>query len=114
MPGDRDGSYGRRLWLTPVQADGIQPYLYFHIYTGLGTFLDRIQLSLTSITISTKRFLWKTLHLPIILLHAGSRDLLSCRPQAPGVVWQVTLRFWQVVGSGWGVAEFLMSANVIV
>jgi hypothetical protein len=29
-------------------------------------------------------------------------------------VWQVTLRFWQVVGSGWGVAEFLMSANVIV
>jgi hypothetical protein len=41
--------------LTLVRADGIQSYLYFHIYTGLVALLDRIQLSFSIITISTNR-----------------------------------------------------------
>jgi len=43
MAGDGDVLYGRRRLLTLVQADGIQSYLCFHIYTGLVALLDRIQ-----------------------------------------------------------------------
>jgi hypothetical protein len=39
--------------LTLVRADGIQPYWYVHIYTGLVALSDTIQLSFSSITIST-------------------------------------------------------------
>ena len=39
--------------MTLVRADGIQPYWYVHIYTGLVALLDRIQSSFSSITIST-------------------------------------------------------------
>jgi hypothetical protein len=35
------------------QAEGIEPYWYLHIYTGLMALLDRIQSSITIITIST-------------------------------------------------------------
>jgi len=38
--------------LTLVRADGIQPYWYVHIYTGLVALLDRIQLSISSVNIS--------------------------------------------------------------
>jgi hypothetical protein len=51
MAGDGDISYGRRRLLTLVRADGIQPYLYIHIYTGLVALLDRIQSSFSIITI---------------------------------------------------------------
>jgi len=54
MAGDGDVSYGRRRLLTLVRADGIQSYLYFHIYTGLVALLDRIQLSFSIITILTQ------------------------------------------------------------
>jgi hypothetical protein len=53
MAGDGDILYGQRGLLTLVRADGIQSYLYFHIYTGLVALLDRIQLSFSIITIST-------------------------------------------------------------
>jgi len=39
--------------LTLVRADGIQPYWYVHIYTGIVALLDRIQSSFSIITIST-------------------------------------------------------------
>ena len=39
--------------MTLVRADGVQPYWYVHIYTGLVALLDRIQSSFSSITIST-------------------------------------------------------------
>jgi len=53
MAGDGDVSYGWRWLLTLVRADGIQPYWYVHIYTGLVALLDRIQTSFSIITIST-------------------------------------------------------------
>jgi hypothetical protein len=53
IAGDGDILYGQRGLLTLVRADGIQSYLYFHIYTGLVALLDRIQLSFSIITIST-------------------------------------------------------------
>jgi len=53
MAGDSDVSYGRRSLLTLVRADGIQPYWYVHIYTGLVALLDRSQSSFSSIIIST-------------------------------------------------------------
>jgi len=45
IAGDGDVSYAQRWLLTLVQADGIQPYWYVHIYTGFVAFLDRVQLS---------------------------------------------------------------------
>jgi len=36
MTGDGDVSYHRRWLLTLTQADGIQPYLHFHIYRPCG------------------------------------------------------------------------------
>jgi hypothetical protein len=41
IAGDGDVSYGRRWLLTLVQADGIQPYWYVHIYTGLVALFHR-------------------------------------------------------------------------
>jgi len=43
MAGDGDDLYGQSSLLTLVRADGIQPYWYGHIYTGLVALLDRIQ-----------------------------------------------------------------------
>ena len=53
IAGDGDVSYGRRRLLTLVRADGIQPYWYVHIFTGLMALLDRIQSSFSSSTSST-------------------------------------------------------------
>jgi len=36
MAGDGEVSYGRRRLLTLIRADGIQPYLHFHIYWPYG------------------------------------------------------------------------------
>jgi len=87
MAGDGDVSYGRRSLLTLVPADDIQPYLYFHIYTGLVALLDRSQLSFSSITISTIWPLFPMSQIPVnpavyhnnrLLLHkTGSQILLT-------------------------------------
>jgi len=46
-----DDSYGQRLLRTLIWADGILLYLHFHIYILLVALLDRIQSSISSITI---------------------------------------------------------------
>jgi hypothetical protein len=53
MAGDSDVSYGCRWLFTLVRADGIQLYLYFHIYTGLVALLDRTHSSFSIITLLT-------------------------------------------------------------
>jgi hypothetical protein len=60
MAGDGDVSYGQRWLLALVRADGIQPYWYVHIYTGLVALLDRLQLSFSIITISPTRNRWRS------------------------------------------------------
>jgi len=50
MAGD-DVLYGQRGLLTLIRADGVQPYLYSHIY-GLGALLDSIQVSFSISTLN--------------------------------------------------------------
>src|SRR5882757_5835033 len=58
--------------------------------------------SLTS-TLSRVKTLAISLHsmLPCMLLHARSRDLLSCRSQAAGGVRHVAYGVWQMAGGVW-------------
>jgi hypothetical protein len=57
-----------------------------------------------------------------MLLHAGSRDLLSCRRQAPGGVRLVAYGrqwlvggVWYVADGGWRmVAEIMTSVDIII
>jgi hypothetical protein len=53
MAWDGDVPYGWSWLLTLVWADGIQPYWYFHTYTGLVALLDTVQSSFLNITSST-------------------------------------------------------------
>jgi len=67
-------------------------------------------LSLLDYTLPSKLSRGKTLaisleyKLPCMLLRTRSRDLLSCRRQAPGGVRQVAGGRWQVAGGGWRAA----------
>ena len=67
--------------MTLVRADGIQPYWYVHIYTGLVALLDRIQSSFSIITISTNALnLWLPAHTEC---HRSDTKLLSAGPAHP-------------------------------
>jgi len=80
MAGDGDVSYGRRWRLTLVRADGIQPYLYFHIYIGLVALLDRTQLSFSSITIWTGYEPGARYYFYLTIIKKASKTLTHSQP----------------------------------
>jgi len=50
-------SYGRRLLLTMIRADGIQPYLYIDVYVGIRTCMT-IYIGLVALLDSTIKLLY--------------------------------------------------------